>query len=195
MSQGNNPAPKEKGAELPKTGDALSETENIGKIRDILFGSQAKQIEKKLMAMEGRIEKGFASMRSETKSTLETLEQFTRKELRAIADQLNQEKTERMESADTLSERIGDAKKGLENKLRVLSDKVVENQREAQDQILQQAKTVMTELREKNDALQKHVDRSIGTLSQEKTDRLALADLLMEAAMQLKNEFQSPEPE
>ena len=195
MSESTQTAPPEQGAEVSNAGDAVSETENIGKIRDILFGSQAKQIEKKLMAMEDRIEKGFAAMRSETKSTLDTLEQFTRKELRAIADQLNQEKTDRIESADTLSERIGDAKKGLENKLRVLSDKVVENQREAQDQILQQAKTVMTELREKNEALQKHVDRSIGTLSQEKTDRLALADLLMEAAMQLKNEFQLPEPE
>ncbi len=197
MSQGNTPAPKEKGAEIPKTGNAVSETEteNIGKIRDILFGSQARQIEKKLAAMEDKLEKGLAALRSETKTTLDTLEQFTRKELRSIADQLNQEKNERMESADSLTEKIGDAKKGLEGKLRVLNDKVIDNQREAQDQILQQAKTVMTEMREKNDALQKHLDQSIDALGHEKTDRMALADLFMEASMQLKNEFQLPKPE
>ena len=197
MSETATPVHSDETADIPEVipvaENKPSESENIDKIRDILFGSQSRKIEKKLIALDDRIEKAIASVRVEMKSTLDTLEQFVRREFQSLSDQLTSEKNERIESAQTLSEKVNDAKRILENKLSLLGDKVVSNQREAQDQILQQAKTVMTEIREKNDALQKQLDQSIEALTHEKTDRLALADLMMEAAMRLKNEFQLPE--
>lgn len=195
MSETSTPAPSDESIDLPDAGNNPSESENIDKIRDILFGSQSRRIEKKLVVLDDKIEKAIASVRIETKSTLDTLEQFVRKELQSLSDQLSSEKNERIESTQSLSEKADDAKKAFENKLGLLTEKVVNNQRETQDQILQQAKTVMTEIREKNDALQKQLDQSIEALNNEKTDRLALADLMMEAAMRLKNEFHLPEPE
>jgi hypothetical protein len=195
MSESSKPAPSDEAADLPEAVNSPSESENIDKIRDILFGSQSRQIDKKLVALDDKIEKAIASVRIETKSNLDTLERFVRNELQSISDQLSSEKNERIESAQTLSEKVNDAKRMFENKLSLLGDKVVSNQREVQEQILQQAKTVMTEIREKNDALQKHLNQSIEALTHEKTDRLALADLMMEAAMRLKNEFHLPESE
>ena len=197
MSETSTPVASDEAADIPEVipvaENKPSESENIDKIRDILFGSQSRKIEKKLVALDDKIEKAIVSVRIEMKSTLDTLEQFVRKEFQSLSDQLTSEKTERIESAQTLSEKVNDAKRMLENKLSLLGDKVVNNQREAQVQILQQAKTVMTEIREKNDALQKQLDQSIEALTHEKTDRFALADLMMEAAMRLKNEFQLPE--
>ena len=110
--------------------------DNIDKVRDILFGSQTRQIEKRLAAMEDKIDKEIASLRSESKTTLDTLEQFLRKELQTLTDQLTDERSERNESVDSLSEKIGDTKKTLEKKLSQLGDKLVKDQRETQEQIL-----------------------------------------------------------
>lgn len=169
--------------------------ENIDKIRDILFGSQSRQIEKELSAVEEKIDKEIGFLRSETKNTLGALEQFLRKELQSLSDQLSSEKSERAESVDSLSGRVADTQKAVEKKLSQLSDRVVKDQRDTQEQILLQTKNLLDEMHEKNDGLQKRMDQSIEALSQEKTDRLALANLMMEAAMRLKDEFQLPEPE
>ncbi len=169
--------------------------ENIDKIRDILFGSQSRQIEKKMSAVEEKIDKEIGFLRSETKNTLGALEQFLRKELQSLSDQLSSEKSERAESVDSLSGRVADTQKAVEKKLSQLSDRVVKDQRDTQEQILLQTKNLLDEMHEKNDGLQKRMDQSIEALSQEKTDRLALANLMMEAAMRLKDEFQLPEPE
>lgn len=173
----------------------VSEGENIDKIRDILFGSQTRQIEKKLTAMEDKIDTEIKSLRSETKTTLDTLEQFLRKEMQTLADQLAGEKTERGESLDNLSEKIAGTHKTLEKKLGQLSDKVVKDQRDTQEQILKQSKTLMEEIHQKNDAIEKRMDQSVEELNHEKTDRLTLANLLIETAMRLKDEFQLPETE
>ena len=172
-----------------------SEGENIDKIRDILFGSQTRQIEKKLTAMEDKIDKDIQSLRSETKTTLDTLEQFLRKEMQSLSDQLAGEKSERGESVDNLSAKIADTKKALEKKMGLLSDKMVKDQSDTQEQILKQSKNLLEEMHQKNDALQNRLDQSVESLTYEKSDRLALANLLMEAAMRLKDEFQLPEPE
>jgi hypothetical protein len=169
--------------------------ENIDKIRDILFGSQSRQIEKKLSAVEEKIDKEIDFLRSETKTTLNAFEQFVRKELQSMSDQLNRERSERAESTDSLSDRVADTQKAVEKKLGQLSDKVVNDQRDTQEQILLQTKNLLDEMHEKNNGLQKRMDQSIEALAQEKTDRLALANLMMEAAMRLKDDFQLPEPE
>ncbi|WP_372682136.1 hypothetical protein [Desulfosarcina sp.] len=169
--------------------------ENIDKIRDILFGSQSRQIEKKLSAVEEKIDKEIDFLRSETKTTLEALEQFVRKELQSLSDQLNRERSERTEFVDSLSGRLADTQKALDKKLGQLNDKVVKDQRDTQEQILLQTKSLLDEMHEKNDGLQKRMDQSIKALAKEKTDRLALANLMMEAAVRLKDDLQLPEPE
>ncbi len=171
------------------------EDDNIDKVRDILFGSQTRQIEKRLAAMEEKIDKEIGYLRSETKTTLDSLEQFMRKELQTLTEQLGDERTERNESVDSLSEKIGGTKKLLEKKMGQLSDKLVKDQRETQEQILKQSKTLMEEMHNKNDVIEKRLDQSLDALTHEKTDRMALANLLMEAAMRLKDEFQLPEAE
>ena len=195
MAKSSNKALSTEASGQPMDPGLSSEGENIDKIRDILFGSQTRQIEKKLITMEGKIDKEIASLRSETKTTLDTLEQFLRKELQSLSDQLTSEKSERAESVENLSDKITETKKALEKKLSQLSDKVIKDQRETQEQILQQAKNLLEEMHQKNDALQKRMDQSMEELAHEKADRLALANLMIEAAMRLKDEFHLPETE
>jgi len=172
-----------------------SEGENIDKIRDILFGAQTRQIDKKLATLEVKIENDIQSLRSETKTSLDTLEQFIRKEFQNLSDQVNGEKTTREESVENLSDKLSNTKKSFEKKIGQASDKALKDQRETQDQILKQSKTLMEEILQRNDALQNRIDQAVEALNHEKTDRQALANLLMEVGMRLKDEFQLPDVE
>ena len=61
--------------------------------------------------------------------------------------------------------------------------------------ILQQSKSLMEEIRSQNSQISSSLDQSVNDLRTEKMDRLAFANLLMEVAMRLKDEFKIPEVE
>ncbi len=185
-------APKEK-AKTHASIPTPAEGENIDKIRDILFGTQARQFETKLSSLETKIEKDMDTLRNETRSALESLEQFIKKETASLSDQLHLEKDERLESDDSLMEKLDSSKKTLDKKLSQLNDKMVKETRTTHEQILQQSKKIMDELHDSSDSLQSSLDRSVKDLRHEKTDRLALANLMMEVAIRLKDDFQVPD--
>ena len=172
-----------------------AEPENIDKIRDILFGSKERQYDQKFSAIETTIHKEIGDLRNETKKALGSLETFVKKELASLTEQLNTEKEERAESNDALMGKIDDARRALDRKLSQLSDKTVAGQRDLQEQLLQQSKTLLEEIREKHESLSADLDRAAGELRQDKTDRIELANMLMEVALRLKDEFELPPTE
>jgi hypothetical protein len=171
------------------------EEEGIDKVRDILFGTQVRQYEQKFKHLEDLIQKEIANLRSETTKSADTLETYVKKELEALSDQVKNEQTERAESAEELSGKIDRTVKSIEKKTGQLSEKMIATQRDLQEQILQQSKSLMEEIRSQNSQISSSLDRSVNDLRTEKMDRLAFANLLMEVAMRLKDEFKIPEVE
>ncbi len=171
------------------------EEEGIDKVRDILFGAQVRQYEQKFKHLEDLIQKEIANLRSETMKSADTLETYVKKELEALSDQVKNEQTERAESAQELSDKIDRTVKSIEKKTGQLSEKVIDTQRDLQEQILQQSKSLMEEIRSQNSQISSSLDESVNDLRTEKMDRLAFANLLMEVAMRLKDEFKIPEVE
>ena len=171
------------------------EEEGIDKVRDILFGAYVRQYEQKFKHLEDLIQKEIANLRSETTKSADTLETYVKKELEALSDQVKNEQTERAESAEEMSDKIDRTVKSVEKKTGQLSEKVVATQRDLQEQILQQSKSLMEEIRSQNSQISSSLDRSVNDLRTDKMDRLDFANLLMEVAMRLKDEFKIPEVE
>jgi DNA anti-recombination protein RmuC len=171
------------------------EEEGIDKVRDILFGAQVRQYEQKFKHLEDLIQKEIANLRSETTKSADTLETYVKKELEALSDQLKNEQAERAESAEEMSGKIDRTVKNLEKKTGQLSEKVIASQRDLQEQILQQSKSLMEEIRSQHSQVSSSLDQSVNELRTDKMDRLSFANLLMEVAMRLKDEFKIPEVE
>ncbi len=171
------------------------EEEGIDKVRDILFGTQVRQYEQKFKHLEDLIQKEITNLRSETTKSADMLETYVKKELEALSEQVKNEQTERTESVEELSGKIDRTVKNLEKKTGQLSEKVLASQRDLQEQILQQSKSLMEEIRSQNSQISSSLDQSVDELRTEKMDRLAFANLLMEVAMRLKDEFKIPDME
>ncbi len=183
-----------KNVSIPKDNPAVTaEPENIDKIRDILFGSKERQYDQKFSSLETAIQKEISDLRSETKKSMASQENYVKKELASLTDQLRTEQDERHEATESLVATIDSARKALERKLSQLSDKTVAGQRDLQEQLLQQSKNLLEEIHDKHEALSADLERATQELRVEKTDRIELANMLMEVALRLKEEFELPQ--
>ena len=169
------------------------DAQSIEKVRNILFGAQTRQNEQKFARLEALLQKEIANLRDETKITFNSLENYIKKELSTLTNQIKTERDERTESAEALSGLLNDSNKNIEKKITKLDEKNLKSQRDLQEQILQQSKKLMTEIRAKHEEVSASLEQSVNQLVEDKTDRLALANLFMEMSMRLKDEFDIPD--
>lgn len=171
-------------------GDAKPQgSESLDKVRDILFGSQAREYEKRFARLEERLLKEAADLRDELRKRSDTLEAYTKKEVESLATRLKTEHDQRTESAKEISRLLDGTSDALEKKTSALDEQLTVSQRELREQILDQSKSISDEIRQKQEAMTATLERATAELRDEKTDRAALASLFMEVAMRLNNEF------
>lgn len=170
-------------------------TGNLEKIRDILFGAQVQDFEKRFHRLEERILKETADARAETNKRFEALEAFIRKEVESLAERIKTEQTERVESGKEHSREMREAVRALEKKLAQMDDVTTKNQRELRQQILDQSKALTEEIRSRVRESAAALSREIKDLRTEKTDRAALAGLFTDVAMRLSNDSKQPRKE
>jgi DNA anti-recombination protein RmuC len=173
-------------------GGKLAESGNIDKIRQILFGNQMRDYEKRFSRLEERLLKESADLRDETRKRFDALETFIKNEMEALTGRLRAEQSAREESAQNLSREMQAASKSLEKKLGQADEQNSRSQRELRQQILDQSKTLSDEIRQKHEEISAMLAREVAELSHDKTDRSALAALFSEVALRLNDEFKIP---
>ena len=166
---------------------------NVDKIRDILFGSQMRDYDKRFGRLEDRLIKDAESLRDEMKKRFETLEAFVQKELESLGVRLKTEKAERAEAAKELGVTHRDAAKAFDKRLGSLDDQLTGDTAELRARILEQSKALTSEIAEKSREVKKLLDQEVEALRTDKADREGLGDLFTEFGLRLKNEFNLPE--
>ena len=179
-----------KGAAVPVTvaGAETAGAGNLEKIRDILFGAQVHDFEKRFTRLEERLLKETSDARVETKKRFDALEAFIKKEVESLSERIKTEQSERTESGKEISRELREAVRGLEKKLAQLDDVTTRSQRELRQQILDQSKALTEEIRTRIRESATALSKELKELRSEKTDRAALAGLFTEAAMRLSND-------
>jgi uncharacterized protein YaaN involved in tellurite resistance len=183
------------GAAQPAPAGELSESGNIDKIREILFGTQSREFEKRFLRLEERLAKESNELRDEIRRRFETIESYTQKETELLGEQLRREQTERGENLGGLSQELSNLGRALEKKIAQVNELMSGSSRELRQQILDQAKSSAEEIQRKYETVSAILDRQVQELRHEKTDRSALAELFTELSLRLRNEFKLPPAE
>ncbi len=168
---------------------------SLDKVRDILFGAQSREYEKRIMRLEERIARESSDLRGEIKMRFDSLEAYIKGEIESLTDRWKTEQGERTDSVKDLSRGLSDLTATVEKKTGQLDEKVIKTQRELRDQILDQSKSLSSDIRQKYEELSAALDREARELRNDKTDRSGLADMFTELAMRLNNEFKLPSAE
>lgn len=171
-------------ADRPAAGEAAGAA-NLDKVRDILFGVQIRDFERRFTRLEERLVKETNELKDDVRRRLEALETYARQESEALASQLKAEQTARSESHRDLSRELNETGKGFERRAAALEEQAARNQRETRQQLLEQYQRLSDEIRTKVDDVLATLTREAQELRADKTDRALLASLLSEMALRL----------
>ncbi|HTW22720.1 MAG TPA: hypothetical protein VMD78_03930 [Candidatus Baltobacteraceae bacterium] len=177
--------------QVPANGD-VREGANVDKIRDILFGSQMRDYDKRFMRLEERLAKASDALRDDLKRRFDSLEAFVQQEIESLHQRLRTEKSERVETLAELTRETRDTSRAIEHRLSQLDEHLVAAQGDLRARILDQSKTLLNEIQHAHNQMESALEREAATLRSDKTDRATLADLLTEMALRLRGELELP---
>ncbi|MCA9791518.1 MAG: hypothetical protein KC910_06970 [Candidatus Eremiobacteraeota bacterium] len=172
--------------ELPPEG--RQETRNLEKVRDILFGSQARSFDRKLDQLEVLLGEQADSLRAQFQEKLDALEQYVKAEVAGLLEQLGQEERRRTEALEEMGDELRKIAKNLGRRLDDVDGMRQQNEREFRDQLLQTSKRISEELDTRARELRNRLEREGSELRRDKVDRSALASLLTDLAVQMGQE-------
>lgn len=162
------------------------EANNVDKIRDILFGNQMRDYDGKFARFEERLQSEAHELRDDVMRRLASLEAFVKGELGALAEQIQSEKEERLQTVKAVSVELKEHVKAWEKKNQQMELQNDKAHRELREQLLGEANRLGEEIRQKTKELAAALGREAGELRASLTPRQHLAEILAQMALQLR---------
>ena len=187
--KGRTPAPEKTKGAKPAGGDnGESPAANIDQIRDIIFGTQMREYDRRFDQLEERLLKESAELRDDLKNRFASLEQFVKKEADSLSTGLKAEQQGRAAAIKELAGSQAEQGRGQERKLSELEEQTFKTHRELRAQLLDQSKALQEEIQKKTADLTAALKRESADLRTGKIDRTALAAMFTEMAARLAAE-------
>ncbi len=173
--------------EFPHPGDP-SASGNLDKIRDILFGAQAREHDRRFAQLEQHLLREASDLRHDLKRRFESLELYIQKEVESLTNRLSKEQDVRGESVTRLTQDLTQLGATLEEKARRLEQQASQAQSHLLQQLTEQTGELAADVQARHAEATSAIERAVRDLRAEKTDRTALAAILLEASQRLANE-------
>jgi len=192
-SEPNRQSDTQANANAEDRNGGIDESGKVDRIRDILFGSQMRDYDGRFQRLDERLTREAAEARGEVQKRLEALENFLKGEVESMTNRLDSERSERANTVEKLARDLAETAKALELKINSLGEHAGREVHDLREQLLNQSKALSAEIREKHDQMKEGLDREATQIRGAMTGREALAEMLSEVALRLKNEFRMPE--
>ena len=176
-----------KNEEPAKSVEKSMEDENIGKIRDILFGNNISEIDKRFNSIEQELQEMITSLRDDIQKKLHSFDDYFKGEITSILDQLKKEQELRTEADNKINKEIEKihasivaTNDDLKNSIRDVRTKMMDHYKENSESI----STLDRELK-------KLISKEVNQLTDSKVDRKSLAIFLSDVALKLSENKES----
>lgn len=166
-----------------EAGDAGS----MEKIRDILFGNQVRDFERRFSRMEEHLSRSAADLRDEVFKRLEALERFFKEEIETLKGRIKNETEKRSEAEKRLGDELKSSSAALSSAIQQTEERLSERSTELRQQILQQSKELSAEIQVKHEQAGRTLSQVAERLDESKINRASLAEYLVDIAMRLSD--------
>lgn len=166
---------------------------NVDKVREILFGSQLRDFERRLGELSESAKSDARQAREETDKQLARLEERLNTEWKRAEERLRKEQDERVAALKDLGTRLGQLEERLQGAVRDQEDQLSQTAKDLRDGLSAQAKDLSEQLRQAREDQRQALERESTRLNDEKTGREELAQLFTETALRLQRQFELPE--
>ena len=170
---------------------ALPEGEVVGveKIRDLLFGNQMQDYDRRFSMLEERFLQRFREIESESARNLGSFESSAKKQMESLATQLREEKDLRTDADKEIERNQREHNDTVEKRLRSTSEQLSRLERDQADHLAQEVQSLREEIKRKTEDIQHTLEKMFAELSNVKTDRNLLAGLFVEVARCLNQDI------
>jgi hemerythrin-like domain-containing protein len=152
---------------------AQSVAHSLEQVREILFGPQHREFARRLARTEAHIAAQAEEIRNETRRRLEMLEAHLRKESEALTVSMEHQRSAQLEALNKAARESHEAGGSLELRIQKLEETIARVQRDFRQQLLDQAKAFIDEIRRTRDELTTAVQREIMASLTESTETAA----------------------
>jgi len=167
--------------------------QSLEQVREILFGPQHREFARRLARTEAHIAAQAEELRSETRRRLEMLEAYIRKESEAMIALMESQRSAQLEALNKATRESHETDGALEQRVQKLEEAVTRGQRDFRQQLLDQAKSFIDEIRRTRDELNNAVQREIVASLGEATEASTGAESTPEEAGRHEPWERSPE--
>jgi chromosome segregation ATPase len=158
---------------------------SVDKIRDILFGSQIKNYEARFARLEENLVRETVELKDTMRRRFESLEGFFKSESEALAARLKAEREERMTAFQAIDRDLKAAHEALSRKIAELASATADADSGLRKELMAESRKLLDEIGQRHDSLRSLLERRVGELHHQKTDRALLSALLAEIAVQI----------
>ncbi len=158
---------------------------NLEKIRDILFGQQARDHERRFTLLEQNLAKEANALRIELHKRFDALEAYMQQEVAVLSGRLQHEQHVRGEALQQLATDLTGLGTAVESRSAELAQQTLQAEQILRQEALAHMNELKENLRQTQAQLTDSLDRSVRDLRHAKTDRTALAELLAELSKKL----------
>jgi chromosome segregation ATPase len=159
-----------------------AETVGVDKIRNLLFGSQMQDYDRRFSKLEERFLEHLKDIESETARNLTAFESNAKKQVDSLAGQLREEKDTRADADKEIDRALREQNQALEKRIRSISDQLSQLERDMADRLTQETHALREEIKRKSGDIQHTIEKIFAELSNDKTDRSLLSSLFVEVA-------------
>ena len=174
------------------TASDLEGGNNLAQVRDILFGSQMRDVERRFARLQDRLAQDVTALREEIGKRAESLELFVKNQLESIADKVKAEHADRVAKMEKLSGELKEMAGTLDSSNTSLREDLERSAKSLREHALEQTTSLRDELQKKNVDLSTRLEREASELRESKADRAALGDLFKEIGLRLSRELDLP---
>jgi DNA anti-recombination protein RmuC len=168
--------------------DGAAAAGNLDKVRDLIFGGQMRDYERKFARLEERLAKETTDLRDEVRKRLAALEGYLKTEVESLSERLRLEQDGRTSADKDLGRELRDTSQQFDQRLSQLDDFVARGQRDTRQQLHALHQELGDDIRSRVEDVLVRLAHEAQELRSDKTDRKALAALLTEMAMRLNGE-------
>lgn len=192
MSEYNHDAVAESAGQ-PTTYDASVEPKaSIEKVRDILFGSQAKSNEARFARLEDGLAREVFELKDLLRRRVESLEAFFHSETQALSERIRDEREDRMSAFEAHDLEMKGALTSLARRLGDLNIAMNEGDSSVRRDLMAESRKLLEEIGLRHESVRGLMETRVSELHSRKADRAVISDLMRELATQLEKDDVHP---
>lgn len=166
--------------------------QNVDKIREILFGGQMRDYQRRFDTLETNISAASDNLRNDLSNRIESLEAFVRRELELLSERLINDRRDRAQEREDASAELQETRRRFEETISRLDEQTAQEARGIRTALEQKSKELAGVIQQSREEFNAMLSRQANQLEDRKVGREDLAELLSELALRLNRELDLP---